>query len=219
MSPGASENYSRNSHDRCVSAACIRANVREACARHFMYYSGWGVDFLCLSSLLTAPWFFFSTHKTRGCLWVYYTTDPIRSATHTRAREEIHTRPAYDYAGCIWERVFRPLRIGRVREILPSRTTRASISRACGTIKKYPNRVKINLTLGRRDQNQPDRPNRPGAPLTRGNRNEWSRVCEKYESRIWKKATSPTTLRRNFLLYSLCNASLARRYSAHIALV
>jgi len=63
----------------CVSAA----NVRSVCTAFYVSFrEGW--PHLCLSPLLTAS----HTFSRRGCLWVYYTTDPVRSATHTRARDK-----------------------------------------------------------------------------------------------------------------------------------
>lgn len=57
------------------------ANVRSVCTAFYVLL-GEGWSRLCLS-----PRVLF-LNAQRGCLWVYYTTDPVRSAAHTRAREE-----------------------------------------------------------------------------------------------------------------------------------
>lgn len=62
----------------------------EACARHFMYHSGRG-GFVSVSHPCLLPRALFLSAQ-RGCLWVYYTADPVRSAAHTCACSKyVHT--------------------------------------------------------------------------------------------------------------------------------
>lgn len=139
--------------DACI-AACIRALTRSERVHGILCITAGGMeDRLCLS-----PRVLFLNAQL-GCLWVYYTTDLVRSATHTRARARnirirIHIFRRMIRRKCASREKF--VRCGSdACEILPSRTTSA-----CGTIKKYPSGVKINLTLGR-DENRPtDRPGR-----------------------------------------------------------
>lgn len=114
--PGAPENYSRDSPTIDVYCrVCIRTLTFGACARHFMYYTGRG-GLVCVFRPCLPPRFLF-LNAQRGCLWVYYTTDPVRSAAHTRAREEyVHVRRM------IWRVCWDRVRCGSdACEILPSR--------------------------------------------------------------------------------------------------
>jgi len=192
----------------CI-AACIRTLTFGACARHFMYYSGRG-GLACVFR----PAFFFSTHN--GGVYGFI----IRPIPSARPRIHAHARNRCTSGVWFGACVESPSAANRTRARsfplgLPA--VPASISRACGTIKKYPSGVKINLTLGRAETNRPS----GRAPLTWGNRNEWSRVreAEKSTKAVCEKSDVPDDVATEFLLYSLCNASLVRRYFAHIALV
>jgi len=114
-----------------VSPRVSAANVRSVCTAFYVSFrEGW--PHLCLSPLLTAS----HTFSRRGCLWVYYTTDLVRSATHTRARDK-YVQASVWFSSCARVCEGPSVRIGRVR-VLPSRTTTSGVYNACGTIKKYP---------------------------------------------------------------------------------
>lgn len=143
--------------DACI-AACIRALTRSERVHGILCITAGGVeDRLCLS-----PRVLFLNAQL-GCLWVYYTTDPVRSATHARARARnirtrIHIFRRNDSSQVCVEREF--VRCGSdACEILPSRTTSA-----CGTIKKISEWSENKSNLGARRDRPTDRPTGPRLP-------------------------------------------------------
>lgn len=124
---------------------CFRTLTFEACARHFMYYSGRG-GFVCVFR----PAFFFSTYD--GGVYGFI----IRPIPSARPRIHVHARNRCTSGVMIRRVCWKSVRCeSDACEILPFGTTSVYLPRACGTIKKYPSGVKINLTLGRAETNRP----------------------------------------------------------------